>query len=442
MGVSGKWLKTLVGLKKSEKSKSSSEKSKSSEKDENKSVSGGRFWHRRKNSVDFDVNILKDEFAHSSAPQSGDANIQSSSDTASSPSSSLQVHNAAQIQQISNEEWAATYIQTAFRGFLARRALKALKGLVRLQALVRGHAVRKQAAITLRCMQALVRVQARVRARRVRMALESQMSQQNIQQQLVQEAHVREVEEGWCDSVGSVEDIQAKLLKRQEAAAKRERAMAYAMTHQWQAGSKQQLPPPGFEPDKSNWGWNWLERWMAVRPWENRFLDTNPKDGVNLPENGSLEGKIGMKTPLKSGSKKPSNLHSNLHSKKNAASHSDGSGSSSKSATVLAASNTLLKSKLSTEEPVEETNSRPIGLAPKYYSKSNEKPVQRDTLAKKRLSLPNNGTVDQTARRTGRNVPNTTRDTNKPIKDKYDMNGRRRHSDPTNCVPQEFKMLN
>lgn len=39
-------------------------------------------------------------------------------------------------------------------------------------------------------------------------------------------------QEGWCDSVGSVEEIQAKLLKRQEAAAKRERAMAYALTHQ------------------------------------------------------------------------------------------------------------------------------------------------------------------------------------------------------------------
>jgi hypothetical protein len=40
------------------------------------------------------------------------------------------------------------------------------------------------------------------------------------------------MQDGWCDSAGSVEQIQAKLLKRQEAAAKRERAMAYALSHQ------------------------------------------------------------------------------------------------------------------------------------------------------------------------------------------------------------------
>lgn len=43
-------------------------------------------------------------------------------------------------------------------------------------------------------MQALVRVQARVRARRVRLSLESQTEQQKLQQQLVNEARVREIE--------------------------------------------------------------------------------------------------------------------------------------------------------------------------------------------------------------------------------------------------------
>ncbi|CAA3018692.1 IQ-DOMAIN 14-like [Olea europaea subsp. europaea] len=66
------------------------------------------------------------------------------------------------------EKWAAVKIQTVFRGFLARKALRALKGLVKLQAVVRGYFVRKQAAATLHSMQALIRVQAIVRARKTR----------------------------------------------------------------------------------------------------------------------------------------------------------------------------------------------------------------------------------------------------------------------------------
>ncbi|KAF0927311.1 hypothetical protein E2562_031506 [Oryza meyeriana var. granulata] len=59
---------------------------------------------------------------------------------------------------------AAVMIQKAFRGYLARRALRALKSLVKLQALVRGYLVRKQAVTTLQRLQALMRLQASSRA--------------------------------------------------------------------------------------------------------------------------------------------------------------------------------------------------------------------------------------------------------------------------------------
>ncbi|MBA0725186.1 hypothetical protein Golax_021791 [Gossypium laxum] len=70
------------------------------------------------------------------------------------------------------EEATVTKIQSVFRSYLARKALNALKGLVKLQALIRGHLVRKQAIGTLRCMQASVAAQEKARAQMIRMVEE------------------------------------------------------------------------------------------------------------------------------------------------------------------------------------------------------------------------------------------------------------------------------
>ncbi|XP_062202850.1 protein IQ-DOMAIN 5-like isoform X2 [Phragmites australis] len=390
MGISAKWIKSLVGIRKHEKG-------------QNAECSHGRssatqLLHKQKHSVDTEGVLAVEELRVQAEPLAGDTNTETVSNYASSPSTSLQVSHT---ELDTKEHQAAIVIQSAYRAFLARRALRALKGLVRLQALVRGHAVRKQAAETLQCMQALVRAQARVRARRVRVALESQVAEKETPELNVIEDHVREIEEDWCGSIGSVEEMQAKALKRQEAAAKRERARAYALTHQWQAGSRKQkavsLQDQGLAVDENQWGRNWLERWMAVRPWENRLLDSNVKESVPIGDGKQVEedktkalNKPKRRVPVSTIQSNGSRQKEGTSHKK---SHSDVSGSSSAQSASVQPSTSLESSKIKVKpsgEISDEVSSQPSNFASRSTSNPKERPGQIKAPAKKRLSLPNN----------------------------------------------------
>lgn len=165
---------------------------------------------------------------------------------------------------------------------------------------------------------------------------------------------------------------------------------------QWKAGPRQQAVSSGFQPDKSSWGWNWLERWMAVRPWENRFLDNNMREGVKVDGNGVMDGKNGTRPQLRSANTKsiPPNIHPNVASQKTGPSLSDGcdSSSPSKSAGLLETSNTQSVKPMSNanvQNPIEETNSK--SETRRSHSNPKERTTQVDKQAKKRLSLPNNG---------------------------------------------------
>lgn len=91
------------------------------------------------------------------------------SDTIEAVTSTVGLNTANEDELIKLEQ-AAIKAQTAFRGYLARRAFFALKGIIRLQAQVRGRLVRRQAVATLSCMRAIVEFQALARGRRVRLS--------------------------------------------------------------------------------------------------------------------------------------------------------------------------------------------------------------------------------------------------------------------------------
>lgn len=165
-------------------------------------------------------------------------------------------------------EIAATKIQIAFRGYLARKALRALKGLVRLQALIRGQAVRRQTTMTLRSLQSLIRIQEEARESRMRIAADRQAFEDKdiVNEKIKKLGETRTTIQqysgrNWDSSTLSKEDINTMLKSRLIAALKRGRALEYASTYQERRNLCRPTTPK--EIDIPNQQWNWLDHWVG-----------------------------------------------------------------------------------------------------------------------------------------------------------------------------------
>ncbi|CAL5036864.1 unnamed protein product [Urochloa decumbens] len=201
------------------------------------------------------------------------------------------------------EEWAATRIQNTFRKYKARKTLRCLRGVKRLRVVGQANPVKKQTAATLSYIQSWNKLQSEIRNRRAFMVTEGRNRKKKQENQMKLEAKLHNLQVDWNGGSDTMDEILARIQQREEAAVKRERAMAYAFNHQWRARSATSLGNFSYDVGKGGWGWSWMDRWIAARPWEPRSLvhPENPKKAQAKKENSNtnpsalkLQGSISL----------------------------------------------------------------------------------------------------------------------------------------------------
>ncbi|GMI84939.1 IQ-domain 12 [Hibiscus trionum] len=133
---------------------------------------------------------------------------------------------------------SAIKIQAAFRAHLAKKALRALRGLVKLQAIIRGEVVRRRAMKNMKCLQTGTKMYPEIKEKSISttkvICPDTRINQSLIHKDELQAKDIikhNDYSRSWNDSAVSKEDAEVMSLRRKEALAKRERMKKYSYSH-------------------------------------------------------------------------------------------------------------------------------------------------------------------------------------------------------------------
>lgn len=174
------------------------------------------------------------------------------------------------FSNLPSENVAAIRIQTAFRVFKARKDLRNKNKLHALTQQIANRNIR--GSNVMGYIRTWNRVQSRISDRRFSMVTEGRLKQKKLESQMKVEAKLHNLEVEWQGGPETKDEIIFRVQERERAFLKRERAMAYAFSHQWRVNSTIPVQSAADEFWKGIWGWSWMERWISARPWELRTV--------------------------------------------------------------------------------------------------------------------------------------------------------------------------
>ncbi|KAK8611016.1 hypothetical protein V6N13_131081 [Hibiscus sabdariffa] len=202
---------------------------------------------------------------------------------------------------------AAIKIQAAFRAHLARKALRALRGLVKLQAIIRGQVVRHQAMKNMKCLQSGTKMHPEIKKKSISIPKiicpDTGRNQSLVHKDELQDKDIIRFnhstfcggqyecysQRGWNDSAVCKEDSEAISLRRKEAMAKRERMKKYSYSHRERASTRmldesvhiKETGRNSFVEAEANAEGNGQERVMTLKP--NIALNSSKWEVHGLP---------------------------------------------------------------------------------------------------------------------------------------------------------------